>query len=456
MPFTSKDFTTILEESKADLLSEIPQAKITNTSWWTKILRVFSYRLSTLWSALESVYTASKISDAIGSDLDDLAFNFGLTRKLGLQAEVYVKFEGNAGTSIPSAAIVQTDPDVDDDVKSFQIDTASTQAFIEADTIAFNDDDPDTITDSNNGFLTAGFASGDLIIVEGSTDNDGIYTIDTVDAGTITLVSTDELSDEIAGEEVKITKLILFNSTTGGEDQNVGANTLTILQTPISGITSVTNPSPAINGTDDEEDGKLYRPDKLTSELLEGETNSIDTTTLRGRLIDRIQNNLGKTTKTGYEQTALSVSGVLTANATNSSSNPPVISLFITSNIGNGIPDADLINAVQEEMDKDENKSPLDVITVIAPTSETITIEYEITDYASGYDFATVRNSVKSNLISFVNSLGTGQDVLIEALDNVVYNTAGVADFERDLPLSNVTVASTKKAVTSTSDITIT
>jgi len=103
-----------------------------------------------------------------------------------------------------------------------------------------------------------------------------------------------------------------------------------------------------------------------------------------------------------------------------------------------------------------ENKSPLDVITVIAPTSETITIEYEITDYASGYDFATVRNSVKSNLISFVNSLGTGQDVLIEALDNVVYNTAGVADFERDLPLSNVTVASTKKAVTSTSDITIT
>lgn len=75
-----------------------------------------------------------------------------------------------------------------------------------ATTIAFNANDPsaDTITDSGNGFLTAGFQAGDHITVSGSASNDGTYTVAAVTAGTITLIPTDALVTEAAGATVKM------------------------------------------------------------------------------------------------------------------------------------------------------------------------------------------------------------------------------------------------------------
>ncbi len=74
--------------------------------------------------------------------------------------------------------------------------------------IAFNDNTPsaDTITDTGTGFLTAGFVAGMRILISGSTSNDALtYMIASVVAGTITLISTDELTDELAGATVTIT-----------------------------------------------------------------------------------------------------------------------------------------------------------------------------------------------------------------------------------------------------------
>jgi hypothetical protein len=51
-----------------------------------------------------------------------------------------------------------------------------------------------TITDSASGFVTAGFKAGQSLIIEGSTSNDGVYTIKTVAAGTITLEDGQNLS----------------------------------------------------------------------------------------------------------------------------------------------------------------------------------------------------------------------------------------------------------------------
>jgi nitrous oxidase accessory protein NosD len=74
-------------------------------------------------------------------------------------------------------------------------------------TIAFNDNgaSPDTITDSASGFLAAGFQPGDQITVSGSASNDGTYVIESVVAGTITLLNRNSLTTEIAGSTIKIT-----------------------------------------------------------------------------------------------------------------------------------------------------------------------------------------------------------------------------------------------------------
>lgn len=88
----------------------------------------------------------------------------------------------------------------------FRIDSVNT-VTITASTIAFVDSDPDTITDSGSGFVTAGFAAGMTIIVSGageSGNNGTFHNITTVAAGTTTLASSDELTAESLGESVTI------------------------------------------------------------------------------------------------------------------------------------------------------------------------------------------------------------------------------------------------------------
>jgi len=86
-------------------------------------------------------------------------------------------------------------------------DTNPDSSLLNKITIAFTDDDPDTITDSDSGFVAAGFQINDKIRVEGSTSNDGEYTIAGVAAGTLTLVASDTLTAEIAGDTVSIIEL---------------------------------------------------------------------------------------------------------------------------------------------------------------------------------------------------------------------------------------------------------
>lgn len=73
--------------------------------------------------------------------------------------------------------------------------------------IAFVDSNPDTITDTGTGFVTAGFVAGMPIIISGageSANNTTFHNIATVAAGTITLQSGDSLTAETAGESVTI------------------------------------------------------------------------------------------------------------------------------------------------------------------------------------------------------------------------------------------------------------
>jgi len=80
-------------------------------------------------------------------------------------------------------------------------------ATITANTIAFVDTNPDTITDSGNGFVAAGFKAGMQVIVSGSVANDGVYIVDTVVAGTLTLAIEHVLTAGVAGPAVTITAL---------------------------------------------------------------------------------------------------------------------------------------------------------------------------------------------------------------------------------------------------------
>ncbi len=75
-----------------------------------------------------------------------------------------------------------------------------------ASTIAFVDSDPDTITDSASQFVIEGFSSGDVIEVTGGPNDGKRFTIDTVLAGTITLISRDSVTAAVSGASITITE----------------------------------------------------------------------------------------------------------------------------------------------------------------------------------------------------------------------------------------------------------
>ena len=61
-----------------------------------------------------------------------------------------------------------------------------------------------TITSSSSDFLTAGFAAGQTLIIEGSPTNDGSYIIESVIAGTITLTDAYSLTSEAGDADTAI------------------------------------------------------------------------------------------------------------------------------------------------------------------------------------------------------------------------------------------------------------
>lgn len=73
--------------------------------------------------------------------------------------------------------------------------------------IAFVNSNPDTITDSGNGFLAAGFRAGDRVTVSGAANaqNNGTFTVESVTAGTLTLGADHALTAESAGASVTVT-----------------------------------------------------------------------------------------------------------------------------------------------------------------------------------------------------------------------------------------------------------
>lgn len=92
------------------------------------------------------------------------------------------------------------------------------RAKISGTTIAFVNSNPDTITDSGNGFLKAGFKAGDKIVVSGAANagNNSTFTAESVSAGTITLIADDSLTAEGAGATVAIAldaMQVIYNGT---------------------------------------------------------------------------------------------------------------------------------------------------------------------------------------------------------------------------------------------------
>jgi hypothetical protein len=82
--------------------------------------------------------------------------------------------------------------------------------YLNGSSISFihNAETADTIMDEDENFVEALFADGMDILVEGSYNNDGMYLVGTVAAGTLTLDTGETLVTEDEGTAIRITRVV--------------------------------------------------------------------------------------------------------------------------------------------------------------------------------------------------------------------------------------------------------
>lgn len=94
------------------------------------------------------------------------------------------------------------------------------------------------------------------------------------------------------------------------------------------------------------------------------------------------------------------------------------------------------------------------VFRVLAPTVRNIQVELDIT-LQEGISIAAVENDVKSAVVGYVNTLGVGEDVIIERIRAAVIAIPGIIDVVINNPTANIAIADNERADVADPDILI-
>ena len=93
-----------------------------------------------------------------------------------------------------------------------------------------NSPNPDTIEDSDEGFIINNFKKGMVISITDSEDNDKTVTVDSMTAGVLTLIATDELTDEDDNNFITLQteEIVLFTGYVNSADYDYDTKSMTL------------------------------------------------------------------------------------------------------------------------------------------------------------------------------------------------------------------------------------
>lgn len=222
-----------------------------------------------------------------------------------------------------------------------------------------------------------------------------------------------------------------------GESYNVGAGSITVLEDSISGVDSVSNPLPALNGVNQE--SKIAYNARFQA-YIEG---------------------LGRSNLAGLAAGALSVEGINSVSIEELF--PPVsnvnVEIFVDS--GSTIPvTPEKLAEVQGVIDGDGTEDNPGyrsggvnvVVKTPAVVSQNITMTVTI---LIGVDVEQLRSDLIDAVTSYVNTLGVGNDIIYNEIIAAIMSVYGVVDVDLTEPSSNVSIATNQVGRVNTFTITI-
>jgi uncharacterized phage protein gp47/JayE len=223
-----------------------------------------------------------------------------------------------------------------------------------------------------------------------------------------------------------------------GKAYNVASSTVVIIEEDISGVDSVTNSNPMVNGVDVESD---YAYHSRFQAYMEG---------------------LGKANIAGLVAGALSVDQITAASVVEHF--PPIANvnahLYVDDGSTGGV-STDKLAEVQLVIDGDGSAEypgyrAAGVNVVVAkPTAVVQNVTLTVYAITSGVDTSKMASDVQTAITDYINGLGIGDDIIHAELIQRVMEVFGVFDCSISTPAANVSIAGNQVARAGTITVTV-
>lgn len=463
--FNKKNFPEIKEEIETSLQDSFGAVNLDDKSNFGQLVGIFTEREALLWEALESIYNSQYPDTASDFSLDGVSAYTGLTRLQATSTKVVCQLTGTNNTlitrdsqvgaeTISAAFLLESDVTLSNtgftDI-SLGINDAELAAYaliLNNINIAYTNsgDDPIAILDGlateiNNNFITLeANVEGDALIIETIVDDVGLSQVFTSEGININSVTNN--GSFVSNEEGRIV---------------VPANSIDIIETPVSGWLSVNNRESGETGRDIETDVELRI--RRNQSLRVSGSGTVEA--LRSRL--------------------LNLDGVITASIFENTSNDQVGNLPPHSfeSLVQGGQDEDIGSVLWNykpagiltygEIDVIVNDSTgqQQVVSFSRPTTLYVYVTVNITKDGTGDYPDNAESVIKEAIVQQFNQQNIGDDVIYQSLYKSVYLVDGIETAtiliggtldELTIPTlssSNITVASSQVAVTDVTKITI-
>ncbi|MEE0264089.1 MAG: baseplate J/gp47 family protein [Acutalibacteraceae bacterium] len=230
-----------------------------------------------------------------------------------------------------------------------------------------------------------------------------------IDIPAYTVVSTGgenpvsfETTQYAALEAGKSFVMVPARAIAGGVSGNIAPNQISVISTMTVDGLKATNPGSFTSGTDTEEDEAL-----------------------RKRAIDSLKFIVNGTNKEFYSSLAKSVDGVESVNVVPKENGTGTVTVYVFGD--NRQVSSSVLYKVQSIMDTQREVN----VSVSVKSADILpcVLEIQVKLY-EGYVMENVQQEVFSRVKSMVDKLEVGQSIRVADIDNVLYHTSGIEEFE--------------------------
>jgi uncharacterized phage protein gp47/JayE len=440
----------------ADLVAAIPDAYVGEDGLWRITFEIEAGQMENLFLAHQILLQDMFIQTASGVALERHGEQYKYPPKIGTNAEGTLTFEGEDGTYIPIGTEASYDPGGGIDALSFATiadgyiptvgDPNPPTAVLNATAgnlngtyeykVTFISAIGETVASGESGAVVAVNQQANLSAIQvggagviarriyraknGSDDYRQIAQISNNTATTYTDNITDAVMTSGSAEpSVDTSRRVTLNAHASnvGVESNVAAGTITVLSSAPPTLTSVVNLVAFAKGSDPE-----------------------DANEYRDRLLSFVQSP-GTGSPADLKAQAEAVNGVESATVFENNPVPGTVTVRISGE-GGSIPDAALVQLVQDTLDAYDLANITIIVTTFTPKVQAVTADVTLD---GSFTLPDVTSSVQNAVLAYINSLPVGGTLRVAGLVDAIWGLNGITDVVITVPSANVTCTTSEK-----------